>query len=380
VRGGRRVGARLAIAETRAVLSAAMDVAAAGPPWQSFADRSIAGDSLTRDEARAVLRAAPDALLPLLDAVFRVRRHFHGRRVHIHVLENAKLGGCPEDCSFCSQSSRYETAAGEAPIKSVDELVAGARRAHASGAYRYCMVTATRGPSRRDLDVICEAAVRIKAELDLSLCASLGLLTDERAARLKQAGIDRFNHNLETSERHFPAVVTSHTWADRVQTLRTARDAGLETCSGGIIGLGESEEDVLDLAYALRALDTHSVPINFLDPRPGTPLGDSDRIEPSYALRVLSLFRFLHPRADLRVAGGREANLRSLQPLALYAANSIFTDGYLTTPGARPHDDHQMIVDMGFEIELRDRTTTALPLAPARPPVRLRLAPEAREA
>lgn len=319
--------------------------------WHAFAERSLAGDTLTRDEARQVLAAPADQLLPLLDAAYRVRAAAFGRTVHIHVLENAKLGACPEDCGFCSQSSRYGSPGGEAPIETVEELVAGARRAAAASAKRYCMVTATRGPSTRDLDVICEAARRIKAELGLELCASLGLLTPEKAARLAAAGIDRFNHNLETSERYFDKIVSTHTWRDRVQTVMLAKEAGMTTCCGGIVGLGENEDDLLDLAYALRELEVDSVPVNFLDPRPGTPLESMLRIEPTYALKVLCLFRFLHPRADLRVAGGREVNLRSLQGMALYPANSIFTSGYLTTGGASASDDHQMISDMGFELE-----------------------------
>jgi biotin synthase len=272
-------------------------------------------------------------------------------RVHLHVLENAKMGACPEDCGFCSQSARSGSPSGTAALKSADELVAGARRAAAAHARRYCMVTATRGPSQRDLDEVCEAARRIKAEIDIELCASLGLLTPEKARRLAEAGIDRFNHNLETSERFFGEIVTTHTWADRVETVRLARAAGMETCCGGIVGLGEEEEDILDLAFALRELEVDSVPVNFLDPRPGTPLGQSARIEPTYALQILCMFRFVHPRADLRVAGGREVNLRSLQAMALYPANSIFTSGYLTTGGNRPDTDLQMIRDMGFEIE-----------------------------
>jgi biotin synthase len=311
----------------------------------------MAGDTLSRDEARQVLAAPPDQLLPLLDAAYRVRAAAFGRTVHIHVLENAKMGACPEDCGFCSQSSKFGSPGGEAPMESVETLVAGARRAAAISAKRYCMVTATRGPSTRDLDVICEAARRIKAELGLELCASLGLLTPEKAQRLAEAGIDRFNHNLETSERYFDKVVSTHTWRDRVQTVMLAKEAGMTTCCGGIVGLGETEDDLLDLAYALRELQVDSVPVNFLDPRPGTPLESMLRIEPTYALRVLCLFRFLHPRADLRVAGGREVNLRSLQGLALYPANSIFTSGYLTTGGASASDDHQMIADMGFELE-----------------------------
>lgn len=320
-------------------------------PWQDFAERSLAGETLGRDDARAVLSAPEDQLLPLLDAAYRVRREHFGNTVHIHVLENAKMGACPEDCGFCSQSSKFGSPGGEAPIRSVDDLVAGARRARAAHAKRYCMVTATRGPSSRDLDVICEAARRIKSEMNLELCASLGLLTEAKARRLAEAGVDRFNHNLETSERYFDQVVSTHTYRDRVETVRLAKEAGMTTCCGGIVGLGESEEDLLDLAFTLRELEVDSVPVNFLDPRPGTPMAWRDRIDPRYALRVLCLFRFLHPRADLRVAGGREVTLRSLQPLALYPANSLFTQGYLTTGGAAASDDHQMIADLGFELE-----------------------------
>ncbi len=319
--------------------------------WRRLAQEALSGRVIAREDARAVLRAGADELLSLLEAAFTVRRAHHGRRVHLHVLENAKMGACPEDCGFCSQSARSGSPSGTSDFKTADELVSGARRAAAAHARRYCMVTATRGPSQRDLDAICEAAQRIKSELDIELCASLGLLTPEKARRLAEAGIDRFNHNLETSERHFAKIVSTHTWADRVETVRIARAAGMETCCGGIVGMGEAEEDVLDLAYALRELEVDSVPVNFLDPRPGTPLGESSRVEPTYALKVLCMFRFLHPRADLRVAGGREVNLRSLQAMALYPANSIFTSGYLTTGGNRPDVDVQMIRDLGFEIE-----------------------------
>jgi biotin synthase len=299
-----------------------------------------------------VLHAPVDDTLALLDAAFRVRRHYWGRRVSLHVLENAKLGACPEDCGFCSQSSKHASPSGEAPMKTVDELVAGARRAFAARAKRYCMVTATRGPSQRDLDTICSAAAQIKAEMDLELCASLGLLTEAKAQRLAASGIDRFNHNLETSERHYGKIVSTHTWRDRVETIEIAKRAGMATCCGGIIGLGESEDDLLDLAFALRGLDVDSVPINFLLADEGTPLAGSPLVDPGFALRALCMFRFVHPRTDLRVAAFREVTLRSLQVMALYPTNSLFTQGYLTRLGTTPHQDHQMIRDAGFELEL----------------------------
>ncbi len=320
--------------------------------WQQLADAVLAGRTPTRDEARVVLHSPEDELLALLDAAFRVRRTHWGRRVSLHVLENAKLGACPEDCGFCSQSSKHASPSGEAPMIAVDDLVAGARRAHAAKAKRYCMVTATRGPSQRDLDTICDAAQKIKAELDIELCASLGLLTAAKAQRLAAAGVDRFNHNLETSERHYGKIVSTHTWRDRVETVQLAKAAGMDTCCGGIVGLGESEEDLLDLAFALRELDVDSVPVNFLDARPGTPLAGYPLVQPGFALRALCMFRFVHPRTDLRVAGGRELTLRSLQVFALYPANSIFTQGYLTTGGATAYSDHEMIRDAGFELEL----------------------------
>jgi biotin synthase len=328
--------------------------------WAQLAQRSIAGEVPSRDDCHRVLAAGPDDLLALLDAAFTVRRHHWGRRVSLHVLENAKLGACPEDCGFCSQSSHHDSPSGEAAISSVDELVAGAHRAHAARAKRYCMVTATRGPSARDLDVICEAARRIHAEVgDLELCASLGLLTEAKAVKLRAAGVDRFNHNLETSERHYGKVVTTHSWRDRVETVQHARNAGMQTCCGGIVGLGEDREDLIDLALAVRDLDVDSVPVNFLDPRPGTPMAGYPRVSAHDALVALCMFRFVHPRTDLRVAGGREVTLRALQAFALYPANSIFTQGYLTTGGATARDDHQMIRDAGFELELVGGETAA---------------------
>ncbi len=339
--------------------------------YHELADRVLAGARPSRSEAMELLSCPDDELLSLLDAAFQVRLAAFGRKVHIHVLTNAKMGDCPEDCAFCSQSSRYGSPGGEAPSQTVSELVAGAAEAARTGAKRYCMVTATRGPSQRDLDIICEAAETIKASHHgLELCASLGLLTEAKARRLAAAGIDRFNHNLETSERHFGDVVTTHSFTDRVDTVRLAKAAGMTTCSGGIIGLGESDDDVVDLAMALAELEVDSVPVNFLDPRPGTPFADKVRISPRYALKALCMFRMVHPRADLRVAGGREVVLRSLQPLAMYPANSLFTSGYLTTAGNRPSEDLQMILDLGFELDpplpaaaAIDASRRALPLA-----------------
>jgi biotin synthase len=317
--------------------------------WDELATRVIEGHTTTRAEAIAIVSAGASELLGVMNAAYQVRRHFHGLEVKVHVLQNAKSGVCPEDCSFCSQSLKYNSNVEQYGMQDVLTLVEGARAAVQKGAVTYCMVTATRGPSSREIETVMEAARTIKAEIpQLSLCASLGMLKPGQAHQLADAGIDRYNHNLETSPNHFPNIVSTHSIDDRIATVRSVREAGMEACCGGILGMGETREDWVDLALTLRELCVESVPLNFLDPRPGTPLSEAPRVKPIDALMGLAMFRFVHPEADLRVAGGREVTLRSMQALALYAANSIFTDGYLTTGGAEPSADWQMIVDAGF--------------------------------
>jgi biotin synthase len=317
--------------------------------FDALANTSLAGKALTREEALGVLRADDAELPALLAAAWRVRRHHHGNTVKVHVLMNAKRGGCAEDCGFCVQS--LEASGGLEPyrLQDVEEILREAREAHARGAWKFCIVTATRGPSERDLDVVCEAVRRIKKTVPIRICASLGLLTPAKATRLAEAGVDRFNHNLESSERFFPEICSTHSWQDRVQTLRTAKASGMELCSGGIVGMGETDEDVVDLALAVRELDVDSIPVNFMMPtREGAP-GAAVALTPAYALKVLCLYRLLNPSKDIRAAAGRELHLRALQPMALYAANSIFTDGYLNTPGQGISRDMAMIRDLGFE-------------------------------
>ncbi len=318
--------------------------------WNDLADRVLDGDGATFDEALSVLRSADDEILELLDAAFRVRRAHHGRDVRIHVLQNAKSGACPEDCSFCSQSTSFDTGVERYRMQSVDEIVAGARRAHEMKAVKYCIVTATRGPSAGELDTVCEAVRQIKAEIDINICTSLGLLKEGQAEQLAAAGVSRFNHNLETARRFFPEICSTHDFEDRIETVRAAKRAGLEACCGGIVGMGETVEDRAALAFELRELEVESIPVNFLDPRPGTPLGIVDRMTPADCLRTLCMFRFVNPTRDIRVAGGREVNLRRMQPFALYPANSLFVDGYLTTGGQGYEADIQMIEDAGFRV------------------------------
>lgn len=318
--------------------------------WRAIADRILSGGEVTRDEALDVVRGPEPELLAILDAAYRVRRHHHGNKVKIHILQNAMSGMCPEDCHFCSQSA---IAAGEIEryrLQTKDEMVAAAREAKKAGAWKYCLVTSTRGPNSQQLETICAAVKEIKRSVGIRVCTSLGILEREQAFRLKEAGVDRFNHNLESSARHFPEICTTHTYEDRVRTIGFVQEAGMESCCGGIVGMGERDEDLIELAFELKRLGVTSIPINLLDPRPGTPLAGQPRQDPRKCLRVLCMVRFVNPSRDIRCAGGREAVLGSLQPLVLYPCNSIFTNGYLTTGGNGDDADARMIQEAGFEI------------------------------
>jgi biotin synthase len=317
-----------------------------------LAERVLGGAAVSRDAAAAILRGGDDELVELLHAAFRVRERHHGRRVKLCLLRNARSGMCPEDCHYCSQSAISDAAIPRYRLDSVGELLAGARRAVDSGATRYCMVTSGRGPSQRDLERFTTAARTIQGEFPhLELCVSLGLLNEGQARDLKAAGIGWVNHNLNTSQRHHDAICTTHTYDDRVSTVRAVQRAGLHTCCGGIVGMGETDADVVDLAFALRDLRVDSLPVNFLHPIDGTPFEGRHDLTPGRCLRVLCLMRFTNPASEIRVAGGRELNLGWFQSLALYPANSIFVEGYLTTPGQAAREAQRMIEEMGFEVE-----------------------------
>jgi len=317
-----------------------------------YAEKALRGELLTREECEDVLAAPDERLLDLLHAAFRVRERYFGRTVRLQMLMNAKSGACQEDCHYCSQSAISTADIEHYGLLPKDRMVEGARRAAAAKAQRYCIVISGRSPLDREVADIAEAVRTIKEELPIQVCCSLGLLNPSQASRLKAAGVDRINHNLNTSEAYHPAICTTHTFQDRLATIRSARAAGLEICSGGIIGMGESDGDLIDLALALKHVAPHSIPLNMLHPVAGTPLEHLRDLTPQRCLKILCLFRFLHPSTELRVAGGREFNLRSLQPLALYPADSMFVDGYLTTPGQPAREAWKMIEDLGFEVEV----------------------------
>src|SRR5216684_4058989 len=317
-----------------------------------IAERVLAGETLAREEAAAIINC-PDALLDdLLRATRKVRAATFGNRVKICMLRNAQSGICPEDCGYCSQSRISKADIPVYKMQSVEQLVEGSRIAVANGARRYCMVASMRGPSAVDVEHLSRACESIRDEFPkLELCLSIGLLSEAQARTLKAAGAGWINHNLNTSRRFYPEICTTHTWDDRVRTIENVRAAGLSTCAGGIVGMGETDDDIIDLAFATRRLKIDSVPVNFLHPIAGTPLQGLHNLTPQKCLKALCVFRMLNPRSELRAAGGRELNLGELQGYALYAVNSIFVDGYLTTSGLGPTATRELVERMGFEIE-----------------------------
>lgn len=318
--------------------------------WHRLAEQVLCGHVLNQDEALSILDSPDDELLDLLAASFRIRRRFFGRTVQLYFLMNAKSGLCPEDCSYCSQS---KVAASDIPrynLLTRDKLLDGARVAHERNSKTYCIVISARGPNEREMNAVETIVPEIKQRYGLKICACLGLLSGEQAQRLKACGVDRVNHNLNTSESFYDEICSTHTYQDRVATLQHVREAGLEICSGGILGMGEQPTDVVDLAFRLRDLGAESIPLNFLIPIEGTPLSGTRRLNPRDCLRALAMFRFANPSRELRIAGGREVHLGSMQCLGLYPANSIFVGDYLTTQGQAPEADYKMIEEMGFEV------------------------------
>lgn len=329
--------------------------------WQSLADRVLAGGAIDRDEARAILESPDAELLDVLAAAWRVRHRHFGNTVQLFFLMNAKSGLCPEDCGYCSQSKVSDAEIPRYNLLSAPKLMEAARLAAERQSKTFCIVISARGPSEREIDFVCDIAPKIKQEYDLNICACLGLLTPDQARRLAAAGVDKVNHNLNTSERYYGEVCTTHTYADRVATLAACRAAGLELCSGGIMGMGETHDDLIDMAMELRTLGVESIPLNFLNAIDGTPLEHVNKVTPRDCLRGLAMMRLVNPAAEIRIAGGREIHLGSLQPLGLYAANSMFVGDYLTTKGQLPEADYRMIEDLGFVITRGSEAAEPMP-------------------
>jgi len=321
--------------------------------YVDLAERVLNGHVVTDNEALSILDASNEDLLPLLHAAYTIRKHYYGNKVKLNMIMNTKSGLCPENCGYCAQSIISTAPIEKYSMMKKEEIVAGAARAAELNAGTYCIVASGRGPVNRELEIVIDSVREIKAKHEhMTVCACLGLLKPEQASRLKEAGVDRYNHNINTSASHHESITTSHTYEDRVNTVDLVKQSGISPCSGVIVGMRETKQDVVSMARSLNAMDADSIPVNFLHAVDGTPLGGTDELTPLYCLKVLCLFRFINPTKEIRISGGREVNLRSLQPLGLYPANSIFIGDYLTTEGQESGRDYQMLKDMGFEIDL----------------------------
>ena len=321
------------------------------PTFDQLADTVLAGAPVTQTDALGVLRASDEELLPLVAAAARLRRAHFGNTVKVNYLVNLKSGLCPEDCGYCSQRLGSGADILKYTWLGTDEAIEQAAAGLRGGATRVCMVSSGRGPTDRDVERVAGMVGALKAEHpDVEVCACLGLLKDGQAERLREAGVDAYNHNINTAESHHDDIVTTHTYADRVETVERAQGAGLSACSGLIAGLGESDEQLVEALFALRDLGSESIPVNFLMPFDGTPLEGTWELSPARCVKILATARFVCPDREIRIAGGRELHLRSLQGLALHVANSIFLGDYLTSEGQAAEADLELIRDNGFVV------------------------------
>lgn len=316
-----------------------------------IATRILNGAFLTPEEAYTLFTDAQLDTMTLVHEAYQLRKYYYGHKVKLNMILNAKSGICPEDCGYCGQSREMKEKQRYALIPE-NQITEGAKVAAENEIGTYCIVMSGRGPSDKEVDHITASVERIKAEHpQLKICACLGLANDEQAAKLKAAGVDRYNHNLNTSENYHDEVVTTHTYQDRVETIETMKAHHISPCSGVICGMGETDQDIVDMAFALKDIDADSIPVNFLHPIKGTKFGDMNQLTPMRCLRILALFRLINPSKEIRIAGGREVNLRSLQATALMVANSIFVGDYLITGGQPNQLDYDMIQDLGYEID-----------------------------
>lgn len=316
-----------------------------------LSNRVLNGEKLGSDDVLPLLTQPDVPLLPLLMAAYEVRKATWGNRVAIHVINNAQNGYCPEDCHYCAQAKPSEAPIESYGMKSESEIIAEAQRAHDAGAFRYCMVFSGRGPSKTRVTQLANLIKKVKEAVPIQVCLSAGLINHDAAIELKEAGLDRLNHNLNTAEEQYSRICSTHTYADRLNTLHAAKSANLPICSGLIVGMGETPQDIVSVGLALRDNGAVSIPVNFLIPIQGTAFEAQQSLTPDYCLKVLCVMRLLNPTCELRAAAGRETHLRQLQALSLYPANSLFMDGYLNTTGLSPHLTIQMIQDAGFEVD-----------------------------
>ncbi|NUR25466.1 MAG: biotin synthase BioB [Catenulispora sp.] len=315
------------------------------------------GRGLTEEQVLQVLNLPDSALPELLQLAHEVREKWCGPEVEVEGIVSLKTGGCPEDCHFCSQSGLFPSPVRAAWLN-IPELVEAAKQTAATGATEFCIVAAVRGPDERLMKQMREGVKAIQDAVDIQVAASLGMLTQEQVDDLADMGVHRYNHNLETARSHFPNVVTTHTWEERWDTLTMVRDAGMEVCCGGIVGMGESLEQRAEFAAQLAALEPDEVPLNFLNPRPGTPFGDMEPLSSQEALKTIAAFRLALPRTILRYAGGREITLGDLgtEQGLLGGINAVIVGNYLTTLGRSPEEDLALLTKLEMPIKELSKT------------------------
>lgn len=311
-------------------------------------DRVISGGHITRDEALKLSEVQGAELFKLLSSANKIRQAFKGDSVDLCAIVNAKSGACPEDCSYCAQSSRSRTETAVYPLINKNAVIEKAKEAKDAGVKRFCIVTSGRKTGKNELKEICSMIKDIRG-IGLLPCSTLGLLNKDELKFLKDSGLERYHHNLETSERFFPEICRTHAYSDKLNTIDAAMSAGISVCSGGIFGIGETWEDRIDMAFKLKELGIDSVPINYLIPVKGTPLGEQDMLNPFEALKIVSLYRFILPQKEIRICGGRMQVLGEFNSMVFMAgADSLLTGNYLTTTGRTFSDDQLLIKDYGL--------------------------------
>ena len=299
--------------------------------FKNLVTASIEGKIIAKDICLKILNSKEIELLPLLNAAFEVRKKYKGMEVTIHILDNVQNGLCSQDCFYCAQSKNSTADIEKYSMKPDDEIMAEAKEAYESGAFRHCLVFSGKGPSQERIEHLATLVKRMKSNFQMEICVSPGFISKDQARILKGAGVDRINHNINTSENYYSKICTTHTYQDRINTIHAAKSVGLALCSGVIIGMGESDEDIIAMAAELRKVGAASIPVNFFIPITGTAIADQQKLTPEYCLRILCLFRFINPEVEIRIAAGRELHLRSMEAMALYPANSLFMEGYLNT-------------------------------------------------
>ncbi len=317
---------------------------------KGLADRVINGEKISKEEGLKILSIPDEYVMDLVEEASKIREYFFKNEVEFCSLINAKNGGCSEDCSFCAQSSKYPTPINSYGLVSKEEMLEGAEKAVSINANRYCIVVSGKRATKEEVEKIAEAVKEIKENYPVKVCCSIGTVDKDDLKLLKEAGVNRINHNLETSERFFSNIVSTHTWKERYETIKNIQEVGLSTCTGGIFGMGETDEDIVDLADTYRNLGVHSIPLNFLIPIPGTPLSNANNLTPERCLKIVALFRIFNPKSEIRLCGGREQNLKNYHDVAMEIANCLMAGGYLTRAGREPGKDEEMARRLGRKL------------------------------